>query len=107
MLKGKITFKATINNTIKAISIVAESKESLVIKANVSNAAIGVDESFLKKVNNERFVLSGECASYTNYCRKDTVFPQSIEQINKFIRESINEIKKFLVEYYNFRLNNE
>lgn len=85
----------------------AESKESLVIKANVSNAAIGVDESFLKKVNNERFVLSGECASYTNYCRKDTVFPQSIEQINKFIRESINEIKKFLVEYYNFRLNNE
>lgn len=82
-------------------------KTSLVIKSKIANVVISKDDSFFKTVCNERFSLCGDEVVYTNYCTKDTVFPKSIDQINTFIRESINEMKEFIVSYYNYKIKKE
>jgi len=84
----------------------SKAREFIFIESSISNIVLADKDSlFFDTIDSEKFAIADNKITYKNFCKKDTVFPMSINQINVFIKESIREIKDFLISYFNFRLN--
>ena len=83
----------------------SNAREYIFIESSISNVVLADKDSlFFDAIDSEKFAIADNKVTYKNFCKKDTVFPMSINQINVFIKESIEDIKCFLIAYYNFAI---
>lgn len=87
----KIIYDKTVNNQILNLKDIEKILELLVIEKCLNEYILNIDVQLIR---------SNNLASYSNYTRKITVYPNTIEQMVKDIENNVLNVNKFEATLY-------